>query len=153
MLAAMSEWSLFDNDDNDDDCDETNDHKKLWWRRRHDDVYHNVRWMTIECACYHSSTNPTRLLTILCAMILMILSMIVMMVTMMIKMIAMMMMSIEKEFLNFCPAFDKWPPFGQEERTLLEFLMLSSFSVLPFWNVQIAPFWLNSFLILSSAFF
>ena len=64
MLAAMSKWSLFDDDDDDgddDDGDETNDHKKLRRWRRHDDVYHNVRWMTIECACYHSSTNLTRL--------------------------------------------------------------------------------------------
>ena len=74
MLGAMSQWSLFDDDaddddddgddddddddnDEDDDGDETNDHTKLWRRRRHDDVYHNVRWMTIECACYHFSSN------------------------------------------------------------------------------------------------
>ena len=39
------------------------------------------------------------------------------------------------DFLNFCPPVDKWPPFGQEDRTLQECIMLS-FPFLPFLNVQ-----------------
>ena len=39
------------------------------------------------------------------------------------------------DFLNFCPPVDKWPPFGQEDRTLQECIMLS-FPFLPFVSVQ-----------------